>query len=122
MKAISENRGNVVMAKRQVGSVAIAVGVTVLFACTSTQWQADHIDRNIDHITQEQVLSALGKPDVILKGVAGGARWVYHYTSTTIGGTAVVGKTHCWENVLLFDRTGVLRNRERRACSIGGSS
>lgn len=119
---MSKDLRNRVIVKKQIVAFVLSFVPLLLLACTSTQWQADHIDRNIDHITQEQVMSTLGKPDVILKGVAGGATWVYHYSYSTIGGTAVAGKTHCWENVLLFDRTGVLRNRERRACSIKSSS
>ena len=108
--------------RNRVTGVGLLIAVMHLQACTSTQWQADHMDRNIDHITQEQVMETLGRPDVIQKGVAGGAMWVYHYTYATIGGTAVVGKIHCRENVLSFDHTGVLRNHERRACSIKSSS
>ena len=107
---------------KQIIAVVLFPLMMSLPACTSTQWQADHLDKNIDHITQEQVMSTFGKPDIVLKGVAGGVTWIYRYSYTTIGGTAVVGKTQCWENVLWFDRTGVLRNRERRACSINGSS
>ena len=119
---MSKKLRNITSGIQHLVTMALSVSAMLLLACTSTQWQADQIDRNIDHITQEQVMSTLGRPDVIHKGVAGGATWVYQYAYTTIGGAAVVGKSHCWENVLLFDRTGVLRNRERRACSVEPSS
>ena len=113
---MTTNRGNKMTGRNLIVAAAILL-LASLSACTSLQWQADQIDRNIDHITQEQILSTFGQPDAVLKGVLGGAKWVYHYRTTSIGGAAAVGKVHCWENVLLFDRAGVLRNRERRSCS-----
>ena len=103
--------------RKGVALVGLCVATVWLPSCTSPQWQADQLDRNIGHVTQEQIMNTFGKPDSVQKIANGEAVWIYQYRYTTIGGTAVVGKVRCWENVLLFDHAGILRDRERRDCS-----
>ncbi len=90
--------------------------VVLLGACTSTQWKADHIDRGINRLSQEEVVQLFGPPDATRALQDGESLWVYRYSYSTIRGTAMAGTTHCWENRLRFDREKILRERQRGSC------
>lgn len=98
-------------------SWAIAVSALVLLtSCTAAQYQADHLDEHIGRATREEVIALVGPPQEAQALEGGGERWVYQYNYTVIGGTAAAGHRTCWENILTFDKHGILQARERRQC------
>lgn len=92
-------------------ALAIALG-----SCTSVQYQAEHMEGHIDKATREEIALFFGKPREVRATEGGGEEWVYRYSYTTHGGTAAVGRRTCWENVLAFDKEGILRGQDRRLC------
>ncbi len=85
-------------------------------ACTSVQYQAERLDEHIGKATRQEIALFFGEPRET-RAVEGGAEeWVYRYSYTTAGGTAVVGRSTCWESVLTFDQEGILRKQARQDC------
>lgn len=90
--------------------------VMVLASCTSVQYQAERLDEHLDKATREEIAVFFGQPRETRAIEGGGEEWIYRYSYTTAGGTTVVGRRTCWENVLNFDEEGILRKQARRNC------
>lgn len=88
----------------------------LLFSCTSVQYQAERLDEHIGRSTRPEIAFLLGQPRETRALEGGGEEWIYRYSYTTHGGTAVAGRRTCWENVLTFDQEGILREQSRRDC------
>ncbi len=90
--------------------------VCVGTACTSVEYQAGRLDRHVGESTAEEIAVFFGKPDEVRELPNGETEWTYRYTHTALRGTAVVGTTTCWKNVLRFDQERVLREARREPC------
>lgn len=99
--------------------IAGPLALLVLASCTSVQYQAEHLDQQVDRARREEIALFFGQPQEARAIEGGGEEWIYRYVYSTAGGTGVVGRRTCWENVLTFDAEGVLRQHARRACKNG---
>jgi hypothetical protein len=92
------------------------VSLLIGSSCTSVQYQADRLDRQIGKATQEEIFIVFGPPDETKELPGGETEWVYRYKHTSGPGTGVMGTSTCWKNILRFDKTNVLVEQRKEPC------
>ena len=104
--------------RHRAGFVALGMGLLLLslMSCATVPGETDFLTEGLNVYTQDEVRMRLGDPQEIREIDNGGTMWTYRYRRTGISGTAVVGRTHCWEYHLRFDRKRIFRGWEGMKC------
>ena len=94
----------------------ILIFVLAALSCTSVQYQAERLDRQVGKATQEEIFLVFGSPDEARDLPNGETEWVYRYKYTKSPGTGVAGSSTCWKNILRFDNHNVLAEQRKERC------